>query len=264
MFKIEKLQTFGWEGALRGMRNPKQSHHKSDSEFKEHLFWNIFLKSDKFTIGPNDLKLCKQLIKGGSSHRKFCRFIKIHADVIGSLKFFDQFSTYKFIDTNSESQMHKMGSRLLTKDDFIMIDEFQLGIINDKIKRYRNIMDNRDDLYSTPANRKRYWEEMIYSIPQGYLYTRTIDINYEVFFSMYLNRKGHKLEEWRVFCDTLRKELPYMDQFLSVLEEPKKQIQIKRNNMIKKDLEVIRDKPKLKKKSLINNIVSNFFKLWRK
>ena len=246
MFKIEKLQTFGWEAAIRGMRNPMQSHHKSDSFLSVLPTINIPNGTNyyniSYIIGPNDLKLCKQLIKAGSSHRKFCRFIKIQADVTGSLKFFDQFSTYKFIDTNSESQMHKMGSRLLTKDDFITIDKIQLGMINDKIRRYRNVMDNRDDLYSTPANRKRYWEEMIYSIPQGYLYTRTIDMNYEVFFSMYLNRKGHKLEEWQVFCQTMREKLPYADEFLKVLEE----------------------KPKPKKKSFINNIVNKLIKLWRK
>ena len=31
MIKIENVETFGWEAAIRGMRNPKNSWAKSDS-----------------------------------------------------------------------------------------------------------------------------------------------------------------------------------------------------------------------------------------
>ena len=33
MIKIENVRVFNFEGALRGMRNPKESHHLSDSIF---------------------------------------------------------------------------------------------------------------------------------------------------------------------------------------------------------------------------------------
>jgi len=155
-------------------------------------------------LGKNDGELALKLVKSGPSHRKFLRQIMFWGDVSGSLKFMDQLSTYEFCVLNSTSQMHKLGSRLLDKADFTYIDEDMLKMVNEKIRRYQ-------------VNKTmKIWREMIDSIPQSFIYTRTLMTSYETFLCMYRNRKDHKMFEWRAFCTAGREKLPFMN---TILEE---------------------------------------------
>jgi len=201
LIKIEHLETFGWQAALRGMRNPMESWNLSDSNYRNEV--------GLIRIGSNDNKLCNTLIKAGASHRKFLRMIHIQCDITACLKFWDEFATYEFTVCNSTSQMHKLGSRKLTKEDFSYISAVQLKEVNDNIDRYHE---------SEGEEKKIVWRKMTDSIPQSFLYTRTVDFNYETFFAMYKWRKNHKMSEWVEFCDILRKKLHYVDQWLKIME----------------------------------------------
>ncbi len=64
MIKAEKIDVWGFEHAVRGMRNPMNSWAQSDSCFNCGI-----------QIGPKDLDLMKRLCKAGSEHRKFMRQI---------------------------------------------------------------------------------------------------------------------------------------------------------------------------------------------
>ena len=107
--------------------------------------------------------------------------------------------------------MHTLGKRLLTHKDFYYIDDSLLS----KINNYINELNEAED----PEDKGYCWLRLVNAIPQGFLYTRTIDMNYETFITMYKNRRNHKMQEWRDFCYILRLNLPYMDAFLEVLEE---------------------------------------------
>lgn len=202
--KIEHLQSLNWEGAIRGMRNPLESWDNSDSEV-------ISPFSPKapfdYMLGPNDLKLAKQLVKAGSSHRKFCRQIIISCDIVAPEKWWAEFDTYEHTVANSTSMMHTFGRQMVSPDYF---DEY----VHPQIIEYLNgfILDWQRN--KTEEN----WRAMIMNCPMGFLYRRTLTFNYEVFFAMYKNRKNHKLAEWKNFCVWLREELPYMDLFIRELE----------------------------------------------
>jgi len=203
---LENISTYNWVNSLRGMRNPKKSWNKNDT-----CVYYDNKKGEIPFIGPNDLKLSSRLIKAGTDHRKFLRQIFISVDVSGTLKFFDQFSQYKFQVTNSTSQMHTSGTFLFTKKDF---NEYVFQETIDKLNDYisfRNII-------TTQEIRKELWKKIIYNTPSGYIYKRTATFNYETFLSMYQARKDHKLDEWVEFCEKLREELPYIDYWLSLLE----------------------------------------------
>ena len=99
MIKIEHLETAGWEAAIRGMRNPRNSHGDMDSlDCNNHVCRECpsFITNDDGThkcktpkwdyiIGPNDEFLMRKLIKRGRVHAKFRRMISVWADVTAPL-----------------------------------------------------------------------------------------------------------------------------------------------------------------------------------
>jgi len=85
MIKVKQMDTWGFEHAVRGMRNPMNSWDKSDS----------FNYGGSFILGKNDLKLMMKLIKAGQSHRKFLRQIFVSMDITAPLYWWKEFDTYK-------------------------------------------------------------------------------------------------------------------------------------------------------------------------
>ena len=109
MIKIENVNVYGFESAIRGMRNPMNSWDNSDTIFD----------GDKWCLGENDLKLMHTLAKAGSDHRKFLRMITVTCDITAPLYWWKEFDTYKVgTVANSCSTMHKIHAKKLTLDDF--------------------------------------------------------------------------------------------------------------------------------------------------
>ena len=240
MIEIKTIGVFGFEGALRGMRNPYESHEKSDSgKCPENCARCVYgseepydsedenLKDESWysciednlnlphSIGKNDMALCKKLIKGGSEHRKFLRMIHVQADVIAPRYWWQEFDTYKVgTVANSSSTMHLIGKRELTIDDFTAniysrfdLEHTIIPIINKHIRNYKEgIIDKPTALHSIKQ-----------ILPESFLQLRTVDFNYETAMTMYRQRKNHRLQEW---CDFSRwiESLPYMKEFLEVLK----------------------------------------------
>lgn len=188
MIKIENTQTFGWEAATRGMRNPKNSWNKSDST----------LVGGYWRIGENDLKLMKTLAKAGTDHGKFLRMISVYADITAPLYWWKEFDTYKVgTVANSCSTMHKIHAKEFTIDDFShehLIGEAEIAL-NDMVGQL-----NFARIAFLETNDKDYWWEMIQLLPSSYNQKRTVMLNYAVLLNMYKSRKDHKLDEWHVLC----------------------------------------------------------------
>lgn len=205
MIKIENVDVFGWEAAIRGMRNPKNSWDKSDSGYccgdkKCSVMEGCDLACDipHFRIGKADLKLMKSLSKAGSDHGKFLRMINVTLDITAPLYWWKEFDTYKVgTVANSCSTMHKIQGKEFTPDDF---SYEHLGY------EESDILDTI--IFSLNWNRKRfietkdkkYWWQMIQLLPSSYNQKRTVQLNYQVLKSMYHARKHHKLDEWKEFC----------------------------------------------------------------
>ena len=231
MIKIENVETMGWGGVIRGMRNAMNSWNKSDSKFchlscvttdvnLDEEACNFMCGSDLYRgflqIGEADMKLCKNLIKAGSPDRKFMRMIHVQADVTAPLYFWKEFSTYKVGTTaNSCSTMHTLHKRDLTIDDFSHehLVSTSLDCLNETIKTI-----NTTRQYFVDMKLKGDWWQMIQLLPSSFNQMRTIDLDYETLFSIYHQRKCHKLDEWREFCKWIE-TLPYMKEFLG-LDEP--------------------------------------------
>ena len=212
MVKIEDVEVMGMRKAIKGMRNAMNSWDKSDSGYMvdEKLDGVQF---SYFKIGEKDMKLCKNLIKAGSPDRKFLRMIHVQADVTAPLYWWKEFSTYKVgTTTNSCSTMHTIHKKKFSIDDFSN-EHLMTGGIEclEHLCKDLNLCRN----YFLETKDKSYWWQMIQLLPSSFNQMRTIDLNYETLFSIYHQRKGHKLDEWREFCKWIE-TLPYMKEFLGL------------------------------------------------
>ena len=223
--KFEKTEVWGFEHAIRGMRNPLESWEKSDSiilmEQDENKNFREVAK-----IGKNDLDLMQRLIKAGSEHRKFLRQIFVSVDITAPLYWWKEFDTYKVgTVSNSTSTMHKLASTPITTDCFEMndfseiIDNYKNGKLWQIIITY---LEQLRQGYNETKD-KRYWKELIRLLPESWLQKRTITMNYENILNMYQQRKHHKLTEWSESFINWVRTLPYAQEllFLDELEEKK-------------------------------------------
>jgi hypothetical protein len=230
MIKIENVEVFGWQAAIRGMRNPMNSWDKSDSGVQE-----IYGIGYEFVIGRNDLKLMKSLSNAGSDHAKFLRMINVTVDITAPLYWLKEFDTYKVgTVANSCSTMHKIHAKEFTMDDF---SHEHLVPVNDKGEIDKDLImpikgSDANDSWGLlgqviwylnywrgkflETKDKKYWWQMIQMLPTSYNQKRTVQLNYQVLKSMYFARKNHKLDEWREFCDWIL-TLPYFKEI--VLDE---------------------------------------------
>lgn len=202
MIKIENLKVYGFESAMCGMRNPMNSWDLGDTKGNN--------------VGDNDLKLLLQLCKAGADHRKVLRQMLVSFDVIAPLYWYKEFDTYKIgTVSNSQSTMHKLCNRPLTKHDFSFED------MHDNEYIVNEVIDNlnaRIKDYQLTKN-KKLWRTVIQLLPCAYNQGRTITCNYEVILNMYQQRKHHKLKEWIDFCQYMKNNLPYFDLIVDVLEK---------------------------------------------
>ena len=215
MIKVEAIEVFGIEGAMRGMRNPLNSWDKADTTVSD----------DILEIGENDLNLATRLIKAGTEHRKFLRMIHVQMDVIAPLYWWKEADTYKVgTTTNSCSTMHKIASKEFTLDDFshehLIDDQDDFENENGQVSSYKdflyydvlNVLNTARRQYLETKD-KKYWWQMIQLLPSSYNQRRTWDISMETLLSILHQRKNHKLDEWNEFRDICLEQVPYLKEF---------------------------------------------------
>ena len=247
MIKVENIDVWGFEHAIRGMRNPLNSWDKSDSKWvydKEITtpIDNIDIDLYKYEIGENDSDLMKRLYKAGPEHRKYLRQIFVSLDITAPLYWWKEFDTYKVgTVANSCSTMHKIMSKPFELDDFshehlkdcesvgsnefydfpcgrrytptdCLIDTIKmLNFWRDKYlvaKKIDSVVEGDNDAVVSPA--KTIWWQVIQLLPSSYNQKRTVTMDYENAVTMIRQRTGHKLDEWREFVEILS-TLPYLD-----------------------------------------------------
>lgn len=253
MIRIEHPETFGWEAAIRGMRNPMNSWGKSDSGYRHytdltHIDMGLFDYpqniNDELEIGSNDLELMKRLRNAGTDHRKFMRMIAVYLDITAPLYWWKEFDTYKVgTVANSCSTMHKITEKKFTLEDFScehLFDENSLPPYEEQVdiahceplaaidangqwcyytpktfvQMTCNVLNHFRDLYLKTKD-KKYWWQIIQLLPISYNQRRTVMLNYEVLANIYKSRRNHKLDEWHIFCDWV-KTLPYSKLIIGV------------------------------------------------
>ena len=212
MILINEIEVGNFKGAFRGLRNPLNSWHLSDSYTDEN---------GSYILGEKDLDLAKRMIKGGPDESKFLRQIFVSMDITAPLYWWKEMDTYKVATVaNSTSTMHKLTSKPIEASDFSFdSDEIFIGM-EDKgdIKDYmRNAISACNHLLNryNETKDKRYWRALVQLLPEGYNQTRTWTANYQVLRSIYFARRNHKLIEWHTFCETIE-NLPYAKELITI------------------------------------------------
>ena len=236
MLKLENTEVMGWEAAIRGMRNPKNSWEKSDTQvgcagveckacpMKRYCDTGSELMPP--IVGSNDHTLMMQLRNAGTDHRKFMRMIVVYVDITAPLYWWKEFDTYKVgTVANSCSTMHKIADKEFTLEDFShehLCDD-ELALLEEVIARLNMNRvafiaknDKQVDRYTIMSDecyakyKKTLWWQLIQLLPSSYNQRRTVMLNYEVLANMYRSRRNHKLDEWHIFCDWIE-GLPYSE-----------------------------------------------------
>lgn len=247
MLKIENTEVFGWEHAIRGMRNPMNSWEKSDSrmvycdgECSSCDAYELFSDDSCMTalgeniiIGPNDRELAVKLAKAGTDHRKFMRMITVYLDITAPLYWWKEFDTYKVgTVANSCSTMHKIAAKEFTLEDFscehLYHEDYNRDLITsaivdedersmhavwatplDILKFTIEMLNSYREQYLTTLDKDDWWQ-MIQLLPSSYNQKRTVMLNYEVLANIYKSRRNHKMDEWHTLCDWIE-TLPYSE-----------------------------------------------------
>lgn len=223
MLKIENVEVLGWEHAIRGMRNPKNSWVKSDSGpacpyGKEKCCGEC---QQNFCVGANDKQLMMTLRNAGTDHRKFMRMITVYLDITAPLYWWKEFDTYKVgTVANSCSTMHKIAEKEFTLENFScehLLSYWGGEKVNPTIIYPCTPMQHLNQTIAClnvcrkkylETKDKKYWWQMIQLLPSSYNQRRTVMLNYEVLANIYKSRRNHKLDEWHTFCDWIE-GLPY-------------------------------------------------------
>lgn len=189
MITLKYADIWGFEHAVRGMRNPMNSWDKSDT----------FVDYDLVLLGNKDKELMKRLVHAGPSHRKFLRQIFVSVDITAPLYWWKEFDTYKVgTVSNSCSTMHKIHDKEFTLDDF-SVEHLNDDVLNKPFKDIISCLNFFRQLYVQDHDKDSWWQ-MIQLLPSSYNQKRTVTMNYENLLNIYETRRNHKLDEWKDFC----------------------------------------------------------------
>lgn len=237
MINVTNIEVWGFEHAIRGMRNPMNSWSKSDTEYCYNCGNECCTceAADKgkcgiegnnsrgVIIGDADLDLMKRLFKAGTEHRKYLRQIFVSLDIDAPLYWWKEYDTYKVSTTaNSCSTMHKIQSKEFTRDTFSCehLSDEKVVTINgveysalDALDVTIGVLNAYRDRYNNDGKNKADWWNMIQSLPSTFNQKRTLTLDYETVFSIIRQRTNHKIDDWNVLVKILR-SLPFVEDIL--------------------------------------------------
>lgn len=234
MIKIENVGLASpeqMEFIIEGMRNPMNSWEKSDSYISHEFYLKNKASHKVFKLKEADHSLMQRLSNAGTEHRKYMRMMPVYVRITAPLYWWKEFDTYKVgTVANSCSTMHKIQEKEFTMEDFSCehLISGSIETLNDTIDilnefrewylKYDHMNEDCKKLFNKEITcKKDLWWQLIQLLPSSYNQTRNVMLNYEVLANIYRQRKNHKLDEWREFCEWIE-SLPYSELITGVEE----------------------------------------------
>lgn len=176
-------------------------------------------------ITEKDLARCKNLVNatktGNGAHAQFMTGIRVNFDLTFSNKAWVEAERYRFLEfVSSQSTMHRITKFDLDNQYNEYVDPHIIEIMKSKVQEYNKVMELRDSYDKDDQRREDLTEwlkdaylEILYSNPAGFMLTARMTTNYRCLRNIYMQRKDHRLPEWRAFCKWIE-TLPYAQELL--------------------------------------------------
>lgn len=176
-------------------------------------------------ITEKDLARCKNLVNatktGNGAHAQFMTGIRVNFDLTFSNKAWVEAERYRFLEfVSSQSTMHRITKFDLDNQYNKYVDPRIIEIMKSKVQEYNKVMELRDSYDKDDQRRedltewlKNAYLEILYSNPAGFTLTARMTTNYRCLRNIYMQRKDHRLPEWRAFCKWIE-TLPYAQELL--------------------------------------------------
>lgn len=179
-FKILNENVYGLDFTLKASGNPLRV-----SFDREEITEKDFLRCQKLGQTPQ-----------GAGHDNFLKGILVQFDVIAPLYWWKQAQRYHWLDfISSQSTMHCLLKFDISQQCVSETNKDILKIV-EKIKDEYNLISEADK-----TAKKAKWRELVASTPCGFCLGASMTTNYQQLKTIYNQRKYHKLDEWRIFCD---------------------------------------------------------------
>ena len=190
--EIKNVRVYGLEESMIRSGYPMRAGEPEDFHIK---LYRTQILEDEYDISK-DIERSNKLAKtpNGSGHNNFLKGIIVQFDLKYPEYFSPQLQRYHWIDiVSSQSKMHKITGRKLTKDDFTesTLSE-SIEFTNHLIQIYQDCQQKDKD---------EYFSKIISNLPSGYMKWMGISTNYLQLKTIYLQRRHHKLKEWQEFCN---------------------------------------------------------------
>ena len=181
--EVQNIKVYGIEDSFRASKFPMLS--------------NIDNATTDYTERIKSLGTCKH----GTGHDNFLNGIITQFDLTLSNKCWVEMQRYHFIDfVSSQSTMHRITSFDLNTSYNEFVDQRIVDIMAEKVSQYNELKKQLAEDDSLSDELERRYLEILYSNPAGFQLTARMTTNYRQLKTIYLQRKHHRLPEWKEFC----------------------------------------------------------------
>lgn len=181
--RVKILSVYGLDESLFGLG--LSYGVTSDYEFEDYV-QNEELKA-------RTLRTAYKLSSKDGGHNKFLESIQVWLDIQAPRYLWQEFDTYRAgVTKQSESTIHTIKKKTLSQSNF------ESPVIPE-------ILDFLNILIENGASMR----EIKNHLPEGFLQRRIVSTNYKAIRNMYFQRRKHKLEEWHVFINEIKTNLPH-------------------------------------------------------
>jgi len=201
--EVIKLEEAGFESALYGLSLSFKEERRPYTE------WFTKEKYDK------TVKLAEKQAQMDGGHNKFLESIITWWYIKAPRYVWSEMDTYRLETKNSASTMHTIQKYELTEDDFeegtdqIIINRFNalLRTVTKDFKETKRLSDK--ELVLIKSN-----------LPEGYLQTRQWRLSYKTLRNIILQRRNHRLPQWRFFISEVLKQVNHSELLPSMDNTP--------------------------------------------
>ena len=210
--KVENVRIYDLEESLIASGYPMRTMATQDRDLDEK----------DIKRGHNLSKACDT---GNGAHGQFMTGIRVSFDLTFTNKAWVEAERYRFLEfVSSQSTMHRITKFDLREQYNEYVDPRIIDIMEEKVEEYNDLVKDREiiknrfhsdeEIHRINELLYQKYLEILYSNPACFNLTARMTTNYRCLKNIYIQRKNHRLPEWREFCKWIE-TLPYFEELIN-------------------------------------------------